>query len=163
MTVTVTPVADAPVSAASGNLPTLAAVAEDATNPAGATVASLLSGKFSDVDGNTLAGVAVSANTIDATKGEWQYSADGGASWSALGSVPTSSALLLNSSALLRFLPAANWNGTPGTLTLQAIDNSGSPGRTYTTAGSVKTINAGTPATDLDPTGTSLSTSVTPV
>ncbi|MCX6733097.1 MAG: Ig-like domain-containing protein, partial [Candidatus Roizmanbacteria bacterium] len=163
ITVTVTPVADAPVSAASGNLPTLASVAEDATNPAGATVASLLSGKFSDVDGNTLAGVAVSANTIDATKGEWQYSADGGASWSAIGSVSTSSALLLNSSAFLRFLPAANWNGTPGTLTLQAIDNSASPGRTYTTAGSAKTIDAGAAATDLDPTGALLSTSVTPV
>ncbi len=164
ITVTVTPVADAPVSAALGSPPTLAAVLEDATNPSGATVADLLAGKFSDVDGNTLAGVAVSANTaVAATQGEWQYSADGGASWTAVGVVDSSHALLLNSAAMLRFVPYANYNGTPGTLTLQAIDNSGSPVRTYTSNVSVRTLDVSVAATDLDPSGALLGTSVTPV
>ena len=155
LTVNNTP--DDPVTGATTSL---AAVAEDSLNPAGETVANLVTG-FSDVDNNTLAGIAISVNGSNGN-GAWQYSVDGGASWSAVGVVTTDAALLLNSSALLRFLPTANYSGTPGTLTVHAIDNSG--GRTYTSnPASHLTADVTAAATDLDATGALLSTSITAV
>ena len=94
VTITVTAVNDAPV--ASGGA-TLAAINEDAAAPAGATVSSLFSGNFSDAtdqvsggsSANSFAGIAISSYTVDATKGAWQYSSNGGGSWTALGSATT--------------------------------------------------------------------------
>ncbi len=156
--VTVTPVADKPVLSGSA---TLAAVNEDTTNPAGATVSSLVTSSiYSDVDGNTLAGIAISANAASSSDGAWQYSVNDGVSWVDVGSVSTNSALLLSASAKLRFVPTANWSGTPGALTIHAIDNSGS--RTYTSASPV-TMNVSTD-TGSDFSGAqSLGTSVTAV
>ncbi|MEI7817396.1 MAG: cadherin-like domain-containing protein, partial [Desulfuromonadales bacterium] len=133
ITVTVTPVADAPRIAVGSAAVTLDAVNEDSTSPSGASVANLLSGKFNDVDTNTLAGIAISANpsAVDGTSGAWQFSLNNGQDWTAVGSVSSSSALMLNTSSLLRFLPASNYSGTPGALTIHVIDTSGS--RSYTT------------------------------
>ena len=78
LTVTNTP--DDPVT---GTTTSLAAVAEDTLNPAGAAISSLITG-FTDVDTNTLAGIAISVNGSDAN-GAWQYSLDAGASWNAVG------------------------------------------------------------------------------
>jgi len=62
----------------------------------------------------------------------------------------------------LRFLPAANYFGTPGSLTIHAIDNSGI--RTFTTsASSPVTLNVGAGDSDIDATGNSLTTSITAV
>ena len=123
VTFTVTAVNDSPFVTAT----TLAAVDEDTTNPAGATVASLFptNTNFSDPDDalETINGIAI---TVAGTNGGvWQYSIDGGTNWSAVGSVSESaSALALNSTAMLRFLPAANFNGTPPSLTVYGIDHS---------------------------------------
>ncbi|WP_448203752.1 beta strand repeat-containing protein, partial [Azospirillum sp. sgz302134] len=125
----VTAVNDAPVASGSA---TLASVSEDAT-PAGATVASLFAANFSDVadavsggsNANVLAGIAVVGNAATAAQGVWQYSSDGGASWTAVSTtLSANAALLLSASTLLRFLPAADWNGAPGGLTVHLADGS---------------------------------------
>ncbi|WP_066257297.1 VCBS domain-containing protein [Hydrogenophaga flava] len=124
-TITLVRVNDAP-SLTSGN--TLGAVAEDATNPSGATVSTLFSSRLSDPDAtnapvDTLAGIAISADASSAAQGAWQYTTDG-STWYDVGSVSTSNALLLPSTASLRFLPSADWNGTPGNLSVHAVDSS---------------------------------------
>ncbi|MEI8267677.1 MAG: cadherin-like domain-containing protein, partial [Betaproteobacteria bacterium] len=154
---TVTNVADAPVTGSAA----LAAVNEDTLSPPGSTVSALLTA-FSDADANTLAGIAISADASTSDQGSWQYSVNGGASWSAVGSVSSSSALLIPASAWLRFLPAANSFGTPGSLTVHAIDSSTS--RSFTsdpTSRLMANVSAGD--TDLHAAGGTLSTSVTSV
>ena len=128
--ITVNPVNDAPTRTSASV--SLAAVAEDTANPAGATVSSLFTSAFSDAtdqvsggsSANTLAGVAVTANAASSgTQGRWQWY--NGTSWVDIStSVSTSSALVLASGTSVRFLPNADCNGTPGSLTVQLIDNS---------------------------------------
>ena len=111
---------------ANGN-PTLESVQEDTLNPAGDTVANLLSSSFSDIDeADSLFGIAITANGESGSQGDWQYSSNNGSTWN---SIPTeglsdSTALYLRSDNKLRFLAEANFNGTPGHLTLRLIDNS---------------------------------------
>ncbi|WP_115018958.1 DUF4347 domain-containing protein [Synechococcus sp. UW140] len=113
----------APVASGS---PTLTAVTEDTTTPAGDTVANLFSSSFSDADSDTLLGVAITANAADSsTEGVWQYATGNGSNWTA---VPTTgladtTAFYLESDSKLRFLPAADFNGTPGALTAHLIDS----------------------------------------
>src|SRR6185437_9150322 len=110
---------------------TLAAINEDAAAPAGATVSSLFSGNFSDAtdqvaggsSANSFAGIAISSYTIDAAKGAWQYSSNGGSSWTALGSATTATAVTLNGTDLLRFVPAANYNGSATALSANLIES----------------------------------------
>jgi hypothetical protein len=120
----------APVLDTSG-APVLGAIAEDALNPSGTTVAALLASgaggvPVSDLDALDPRGIAVTG--LDAVNGSWQFSTTGGASWSAFGSVSNSDAVLLDASALIRFVPNANFNGTVS-LTFRAWDGySGSNG-----------------------------------
>src|SRR5262249_29213854 len=77
-------------------------------------------------DANTLAGIAITGNTVTAAQGVYQYSTDGGHTWT---DIPTtglsdSNALVLSATAEIRFLPAANFNGVPGELTTRLIDSS---------------------------------------
>ena len=121
--INITAVNDAPV--ASG-LASLTAVLEDTAAPAGALVSALFSGNFSDVDtGNTLVGVAITANLATATQGKWQWQVSGGA-WTdiATSGLADASALYLAANITLRFLPVANYNGTPGALTARLVDSS---------------------------------------
>ena len=130
VSVSVTAVNDAPTATA-GSV-SLASVPEDTPDPAGETVSSLFGGVFSDAkdevsggsSANNLAGVAIVANTANAaTQGVWQWY--NGTGWVDIGtSVSTSSALVLSSATLVRFLPNANYYGTPGTLTARLIDDS---------------------------------------
>lgn len=158
ITISVTNVPDAPVT----GIASLAAVVEDTTSPAGASIASLLSA-YSDADNDALAGIAISANAADpTTEGRWQYSLNGGATWSNIGSVSSSSALLLSSGTFVRFVPVANYAGTPLSLTIHAVDDSGS--RSFTvSSGSRQTLDLTTTASDFDAAGNSLSTSITGV
>ncbi|MBP2227825.1 hypothetical protein J2847_001107 [Azospirillum agricola] len=123
----VTPVNGAPV--ATGLTATLDAVTEDSANPAGASVSSLFAALFSDptdavfgAAGDGFAGVAVVADASTAAQGEWQYW--NGSAWTAIGAVSAGNALLLSADAKLRFLPAADWNGTTPALTLRLVDDS---------------------------------------
>ena len=120
---------DAPVATGSA---TLAAINEDAVDPAGATAASLFASHFSDAADNqlpggssadTFAGIAISNYTVDASKGAWQYSTNSGGSWTSLGSAATTAAIALNATDLLRFVPAANFNGAATALSANLIES----------------------------------------
>ncbi|MFM8326814.1 MAG: hypothetical protein ACKN9U_18285, partial [Pirellulaceae bacterium] len=129
LSTSITAVNDAPVASGSA---TLTAVNEDSTNPSGATVTTLFGGNFSDstdaVTGgssaNTLAGIAITGYTRDAAKGEWQYSTNG-TNWTDISSSITgdSAAVTFKSADFLRFLPAANFNGSAPTLTVRLIES----------------------------------------
>ncbi|MGF7177277.1 hypothetical protein [Azospirillum doebereinerae] len=127
LTTSVTAVNDAPVS--SGTAVTLATIMEDTANPAGATVSSLFAALFSDpkdavngASGDQFAGVVVVGDAATAGQGAWQYW--NGSAWTAVGAVSEGSGLLLAADAKLRFLPAADWNGTTPALTVRLVDNS---------------------------------------
>lgn len=163
----ITAVNDAPTALSTTT--TLTAVIEDTTNPSGATIASLFGSTFGDVKdqvtggstANNFAGVAIFANAANAsTEGVWQWYNN--TSWVNISnSVSTSSALTLAPSTLVRFLSNANYNGTPGLLTVRLIDDSIGA----VTSGS--TANIGTGGGTSQYSGASdavtLSTSITPV
>jgi Ca2+-binding RTX toxin-like protein len=117
LNVVVTPTNDAPVASGSA---TLTAVNEDTAAPSGQTVSTLFGSHFSDPDGDTLAGVAITGNAAT-TQGVWQYFSG---AWTTIGSPSEASALVLAAGTLLRFLPAANFNGAVPALTAYLIDNS---------------------------------------
>ena len=134
-TVTVSAVNDAPVLADTALSLT---VAEDAGAPSGA-VGSLIStftGGISDVDSGASKGLAITGS--NQTNGTWYYTRNGGATWTAVGTVSNTSALLLadNVSTRLYFAPNANYNGTSSAaLTVRAWDqSSGTAGTKVSTA-----------------------------
>lgn len=99
------------------------------TASAPVTVASLLVPALAtDEDPGTILGVAI----VGATgSGSWQYSTDNGATWKTLGSVSSSSARLLPSTAKLRFAPTRDQNGQ-ATLQYRAWDRTnGSAGAVF--------------------------------
>ena len=125
------PVNDAPVATGTSTLPS---VTEDTANPPGQTVTELFLPRFNDsrdtVPGgssaNSLAGIAITQNDATATQGNWQYTLNG-TDWFNVpntGSLGDATALILPSTASLRFVPEPNWNGTPGGLTVRLIDGS---------------------------------------
>ncbi|HWU13825.1 MAG TPA: Ig-like domain-containing protein, partial [Caulobacter sp.] len=155
LNIVVTPTNDAPVATGSA---TLAAVNEDTANPSGATVSTLFGSHFSDPDGDSLAGVAITGNSA-AAEGVWQYSGNGGASWVTIGSPSETTAIALSATALLRFLPAANFNGTPPDLVAYLIDNSAGA----VTTGTLINVSTNGGQTHYSDTSLTLSTSVTAV
>ena len=127
-TVNVSGLNDAP-TVVNGATTTLAAIGEDATNPAGDTVTNLFGGHFSDPDqvAGSFAGIAVTANAAAAAQGAWQWSTDG-VTWTAIATtVSDANALVLAAATQLRFLPAADVNGTVPSLTAHLVDTSGTP------------------------------------
>ena len=90
----------------------LAGINEDAVGDNGTRVSDLIAGKVTDADAGALEGIAVTA--VDNAHGAWQYSTDGGSSWTAFGSPSGSVARLLGADAnsRVRFVPNGNWNGT---------------------------------------------------
>ena len=103
---------------------TLGSVNEGLASPAGETVANLISDYFNDADGDTFAGIAIGTDNSNGTQGIWQYSTDNGTSWFEVGTVSSSSSLLLESTAKLRFLSFEDFSGSPGSLEVYAVDSS---------------------------------------
>ncbi|HKL22438.1 MAG TPA: DUF4347 domain-containing protein, partial [Tichowtungia sp.] len=159
--VTITAQPDAPTL--SGNASLTQAISEDPDPlPSGNTVSTLYGSLYQDVDtADTLAGIAIVADASNSAQGTWQYSVDSGSTWTDIGSVSSSSALLLDTSTLLRFNPAEDYHGDPGSLTVRAVDSSGT--RTFTSNETAQHINAGSGDTDLSTNTATLSTSVTAV
>ena len=122
----------APVLSGANNLAT---ILEDAASNAGTLVSALLTGRFSDADVGGLQGIAVTA--VDNSNGTWQYSTNGGSSWTAFGTPGGAAARLLaaDGNTYVRFVPNANWNGSvAGGLTFRAWDQtSGTAGGTADT------------------------------
>ncbi|MEM7256008.1 MAG: DUF4347 domain-containing protein, partial [Pseudomonadota bacterium] len=108
---------------------TLGDILINSTSPPGATVTNIFAGQFNDVDtGSSFGGVAIAAvNTFIPDRGDWQYSTDSGSNWFTIGGVSTSAALMLDTNAMLRFVPAAGYVGAIPALTLYGVDNFGGP------------------------------------
>ncbi|MBZ9944661.1 VCBS domain-containing protein [Mesorhizobium sp. BR1-1-13] len=115
---------------------TLSSVPEDTTGPSGATVSALFGVSYGDVTDNqsgitgggnaatSFGGIAIIGNTASAGQGIWQYSLDQGATWDDVSTaVSDAAALLLPTTARLRFLPAADFNGIPDGLTVRGADS----------------------------------------
>lgn len=134
---------EAPTIDSAINLPV---VSEDATNPPGSSISSLVTVTDNE-DGSTLSGIAVIANAANAsTEGVWQYSSDG-TNWADIGTVnDVAGALALSASTSLRFVPAENFAGTPTALTIRALDSTHS-GYSTTTGGTEtrQTVNTSVP------------------
>jgi hypothetical protein len=108
---------------------------EDDTDNDGTSVLHLIGQTVTDSDGDDL-GIAVTG--VDDTHGTWEYSMDGGLTWTAFGSVSNSSATLLSADTdnLIRFAPDAEWSGT-AEVTYRAWDqSSGDDGDTHVNTGS---------------------------
>ena len=122
--------------------PTLTAITEDQTSNVsdpGQTVSSFIGASISDVDAGAVKGIAITG--LSSTNGSWQYSIDGGTTWIAVGAVSNSTALLLDASDKIRFLPDGN-NGGSDSITYRAWDETaGSHGTTADTS-----ANGGTTA-----------------
>ncbi len=108
---------DAPVLLGPGTLP--AGVSDGMTWPA-VRVSDLLAGKVKDADGAVGMGMAVEGFTGD---GRWQYSRDGGRSYTDIGTLAAGQARLLEDHALLRFVPRKGSQGA-ATISYRAWDRS---------------------------------------
>ncbi|MBC8352364.1 MAG: FG-GAP repeat protein [Planctomycetes bacterium] len=116
-TVSLTAFNDAPI-VTDTPAPSLTPIAEDSTDPAGDTVAAMVTdGSISDPDGNTIESVAVVETSTG--NGTWQYWLTD--QWIDLGTVSSTNARLLEPSAKLRFVPDEDFNG-PVTLSYRAWD-----------------------------------------
>ncbi|MEO5368812.1 MAG: hypothetical protein H7833_01905 [Magnetococcus sp. DMHC-1] len=135
-TITVTSVNDAPTvtSGASTSLTTT----DEATTSASKLVSAFLTGSSqADVDTGASSGLAITATTGNGT---WQYSTDN-TTWNSVGTVSTTSALLLSSSTYIRYVPDNN-NGETATFTYRAWD------QTTGTASTNSTRNTADPSTN---------------
>ncbi|WP_068956305.1 cadherin-like domain-containing protein [Pararhizobium polonicum] len=150
--ITVISVNDAPVVSGTA---ALTAVNEDTAAPGGQTVSALFGSHFSDADGDSLAGVAITGNAVS-SQGVWQYF---NGAWTTIGVPNESAALVLAAGTLVRFLPAANFNGTVPALTAYLIDSSGGA----VTTGTLLDVSVNGGQTRFSDTSTTLSTSVTAV
>ncbi|HEY8084414.1 MAG TPA: hypothetical protein VIE69_02285, partial [Methylophilaceae bacterium] len=108
---------DAP-TLTNGTTVTLTTITEDLPS-AGVTVASLLtSAGYADVDTNAVKGIAVTSVTANSS---WEYSTNGGSTWTSFGAVSSTGALLLDSTALVRYSPDLQ-NGETATFNFRAWD-----------------------------------------
>ncbi|MEO5362341.1 MAG: DUF4347 domain-containing protein, partial [Magnetococcus sp. DMHC-8] len=143
-TLTVTAINDAPLLD-TGKLNGLAGITEDDVTNAGQTVASLVQGgvgnAITDLDLNAATGIAITATGTAVGAGYWEYSTDGGTTWSGLGAVSTGAARLLLATDKLRYHPD-QWVGGTTTLTFCAWDQTSGVAR----ATADTTANGGTTA-----------------
>lgn len=146
---TVAAVNDAPVADNATDV-TMNAINEDVASGsnAGQTLNDLFGGRFSDTKddqsghsgstANTLAGVAIVDYTADPAKGQWQYY--NGSAWV---NIPISTAsnafILLGANTMVRFQPAADFNGQAPTLGVALIES----GHSFTNGTSTNLSTAG--------------------
>ena len=134
LSTTVTPVNDAPTAAGDATL--RASVV--GLPPRSQSVVDLFAASFGDtVDlqrtvlnptgsiSDVLAGVVVVGNTTPASQGEWRYSQDGGATWTAISTgVSDTAGLALGGNVQLAFFAAPGFVGFPTPLSVRLIDSS---------------------------------------
>ena len=142
ITVSVVAVNDAPVLTGAN---AFAPIAEDDTANAGTLVSELIAGHVTDADDPALAGIAVIG--VDGLHGVWQYTTDG-TTWYAFGTASDGAARLLaaDEKSAVRFVPAADWNGTVvNGLTFRAWDRT--PASASSAGGTADTtVNGGSTA-----------------
>src|SRR5204863_375902 len=89
------------------------------TANSGDLVSTLNSGQARCMDAGATSGIAVTS--LNSGTGTWQYSTDNGSTWTSVGSVSGTAALLLRSTDKLRLLPDGQ-NATTGSITFRAWD-----------------------------------------
>jgi VCBS repeat-containing protein len=143
---------------------TLPSVVGNDTDPAGSTVSDLFAGKFHDVDdGASFKAIAVTSDTAASSEGVWQYEAAGTNQWVDIGSVSDTDALVLGTDALIRFVPANGFTGTPDSLGVHAIDDTYTGAVTTSSAVSIDISGAGHGGTSpVSDQAASIGTDVTP-
>lgn len=112
---------DAPILDNSGDM-SLDPIAEDDRSQVGNYVATIIqsaeqSGIDRITDPDDLQGIdpeGIAVIEVGDSNGTWQFSLDAGTTWSDFGTVNNSSAVLLDESARIRFLPDANYSGIAG-------------------------------------------------
>ena len=116
-TATVSLLNDAPVLDNTGAM-TLSNINEDDFASSGDTVANVVlsAGGTRITDVGAVKGIAVIG--VDDTNGTWQY--DAGSGFTPFSAVTGSNAVLLDPTALIRFVPDPDYNGSAGTITLRA-------------------------------------------
>jgi hypothetical protein len=153
-TITVNGQNDAPVLDNTGNM-SLNAINEDVANASnnGTLISDIIASaggdRITDVDAGAVEGIAVIA--VNNTNGTWQFTIDNGTNWTPFNTPDGLNARLLasNANTRVRFVPAANFNGTvdPG-LTFRAWDQtSGTNGNTadaQTTTGGISAFSTAT-------------------
>src|SRR5207248_342098 len=85
-------------------------------------VSTLLASTVTDVDNGAVQGIAITG--ASSTNGNWEFSINGGASYTAFGAYTGSTALLLAATDLVRFNPNAQ-NGGSDTFAYEAWDQTG--------------------------------------
>jgi Ca2+-binding RTX toxin-like protein len=133
VTVNITAINDAPVVIGDGT-ESATTINEDSPG-AGQTIQALFAGQYSDAADNQIpnggasspgqfSGIAVTANGSSGATGQWQYFSGG--VWTDIGAASDGAAKLFGDPfvTLIRFNPAANYNGPAPTLTVHLIDNS---------------------------------------
>ncbi|MCE1113821.1 MULTISPECIES: DUF4347 domain-containing protein [Pseudomonas] len=174
--VTLVAVNDAPTL--SGGPYVITSVNENTTSAAVAVSTVLAGATYADADAGAASGIAIIATV---GRGTWQYSTDG-TTWTAFGTVSTSSALLLDSSTQIRYVPdSANgenvsftyraWDRTSGAASTNGVPNIGDTtangGTTAYSSGSaqatliVTSVNDAPVITPVNPTLTGLTDSST--
>ena len=91
---------------------------EDDFNSAGTKIADILDRSTSDEDGDP---VGIAIFNADQTNGKFEYALEGATEYVAFGDVSDSSALLLDASTRIRFVPAPDYNGD-ATISFKAWD-----------------------------------------
>ncbi|MEO5332742.1 MAG: DUF4347 domain-containing protein, partial [Magnetococcus sp. YQC-5] len=124
-------------------------ITEDAITNTGQTVSALVGALITDLDVDTpptpLEGIAI--QSLVESNGTWQYSTNGGVSWTNIGTVSSAQSLLLRSTDLIRLLPDGMNppnNTSPGNLnfTFVAWDQTG-PSSTWASGTKVSTVTRG--------------------
>lgn len=127
VSLTVTGSNDAPVLDNSGAM-ALTTINEDQTTNGGNTVAAIIASaggdRITDLDSGAVEGIAI--NALTSGNGVWEFSINGGSSWTAIGAVSDSSALLLRDVDLVRFVPDAV-TGTAASFDFRAWDQTSGP------------------------------------
>lgn len=99
-------------------------VVEDETDPPGNSVGFLIASDGSDPiqddDVGALRGFAIVGK--DSNDGKWQFSIDDGLNWSMIGVISDTAAILVNTSAIIRFVPDADASGFQRSITVRAWD-----------------------------------------
>ncbi|MCP4698083.1 MAG: hypothetical protein GY862_14700, partial [Gammaproteobacteria bacterium] len=103
----------------------LAAIPANTFNPPGDSVHNLFYERYIDPDQDQFAGIAIVDNAaFPMREGQWEYSVDSGA-WTAVGTVSDNAAIVLGPNDRVRFVPIADYFGTPGMLAVRLWDGWG--------------------------------------
>jgi hypothetical protein len=105
--------------------PTFTSIVSGTVNSSGDMVDSIIGNTVTDVDGPELQAIAVTQVIAgDSPGGTWQYSLNGGDTWTDIGDPSRSSSLLLGPTDVIRFVPNPGFSGGSAYISFRAWDQS---------------------------------------